>query len=168
MEESPSGIPIILGRDVIHGHETVLPVPLALSAGFNPQTIYEAYRCVAKEAANDGIHWAFSPMIDISRDPRWGRCVEGIGEDPYLGERVAEAVIKGFQGDDYTAWDSIAACAKHYVGYGAVEGGRDYGKAEISDYTLRNYYLKPFRAAVKNGLATVMSSFILQLSGNLR
>mgnify|MGYP000015276408 FL=1 len=159
VEESPSGIPIILGRDVIHGHETVLPVPLALSAGFNPQTIYEAYRCVAKEAANDGIHWAFSPMIDISRDPRWGRCVEGIGEDPYLGERVAEAVIKGFQGDDYTAWDSIAACAKHYVGYGAVEGGRDYGKAEISDYTLRNYYLKPFRAAVKNGLATVMSSF---------
>lgn len=168
VEESPSGIPIILGRDVIHGHETVLPVPLALSVGFNPQTIYEAYRCVAKEAANDGIHWAFSPMIDISRDPRWGRCVEGIGEDPYLGERVAEAVIKGFQGDDYTAWDSIAACAKHYVGYGAVEGGRDYGKAEISDYTLRNYYLKPFRAAVKNGLATVMSSFILQLSGNLR
>lgn len=159
VEESPTGIPVIIGRDVIHGHNTVLPIPLALAAGFNPKNVKDGYRMVAKEASNDGIHWAFSPMIDISRDPRWGRCVEGIGEDPYLGERMAEAAVEGFQGDDYSKRDSIAACAKHYIGYGAVEGGRDYGKAEISDYTLRNYYVKPFRAAVNAGLATVMNSF---------
>lgn len=159
VEESPSGIPLIFGRDVIHGHNTVLPVPLALAASFNPELVRQGYRCVAKEAANDGVQWAFSPMIDISRDPRWGRCIEGIGEDPYLGERMAEAVVRGFQGEDYTRNDGIAACAKHYIGYGAVEGGRDYGKAEISDYTLRNCYLKPFKAAVKAGLGTVMNSF---------
>lgn len=159
VEESRMGIPVIFGRDVIHGHNTVLPVPLALAATFNPELVEKSYRCVAKEAANDGIHWAFSPMIDISRDPRWGRCIEGVGEDPYLGEKMAEAVVRGFQGDDYTKKDSIAACAKHYIGYGAVEGGRDYGKAEISDYTLRNYYLKPFKAAVDAGVATVMNSF---------
>lgn len=159
VEESPSGIPIIVGRDVIHGHHTVFPIPLALSASFHPSIVEKGYRFVAREAANDGIHWTFSPMIDISRDPRWGRCIEGIGEDPYLGERIAEAAVKGFQGSDPEARDSIAACAKHYIGYGASEGGRDYAKTEISDYSLRNYYLKPFRAAVNAGLATVMSSF---------
>ncbi len=159
VEESRLGIPVIFGRDVIHGHNTVLPIPLALSATFNPELVEKSYRCVAKEAAVDGIHWAFSPMIDISRDPRWGRCIEGIGEDPCLGEQMAKAVVKGFQGNDYKKRDSIAACAKHYIGYGATEGGRDYGKAEISDYTLRNYYIKPFKAAVEAGVATVMSSF---------
>ena len=159
VEEGPSGIPILFCRDVIHGHNTVLPIPLALSATFNPELIEEGYRMVAEEAANDGIHLAFSPMIDISRDPRWGRCIEGIGEDPYLGEKVAAAIVRGFQGNDYKRRDSIAACAKHYIGYGAVEGGRDYGKSEISDYTLRNYYLKPFRAAVNAGVAAVMNSF---------
>ena len=159
VEESRAGIPLIIGRDVIHGHNTVFPIPLAQSATFNPKLTEEAYRCTAKEAANDGIQWSFAPMIDISRDPRWGRCVEGIGEDPYLGERMAEAVVKGFQGDDYGSPESVAACAKHYIGYGAVEGGRDYVKAEISDYTMRNYYLKPFRAAVNAGAATVMNSF---------
>ena len=159
IEEGPHGIPVIFGRDVIHGHNTVLPVPLALSATFNPALVKDGYKCIAKEAANDGIHWAFSPMIDISRDPRWGRCIEGIGEDPYLGEKMASAIVDGFQGEDYSKKDSIAACAKHYIGYGAAEGGRDYVKAEISDYTLRNYYLKPFKAAVKSKVATVMNAF---------
>lgn len=158
-KESSSGIPVIVGRDVIHGHKTVLPIPLALSAMFHPAAAKEAYRCIAREAAKEGIHWTFSPMMDISRDPRWGRCIEGFGEDPYLAERMAEAVVRGFQGDDLEKPDSIAACAKHYICYGAVEGGRDYGHAEVSDYTLRNYYLRPFRAAVNAGIATVMNSF---------
>lgn len=159
VEQSPMGIPLIFGRDVIHGHHTVLPIPLAEAASFNTELIEKSYRAVAEEAANDGVHWTFSPMIDISRDPRWGRCIEGFGEDPYLTSEMGKAAIRGFQGDDYKKADSIAACAKHYLGYGAVEGGRDYGKAEISDYTLRNYYLKPFKAAVDTGVATVMNSF---------
>ncbi len=159
VEESEAKIPIIFGRDVIHGHRTVMPIPLAQTATFNPELAKKAYRCVAKEAANDGVHWSFSPMIDISRDPRWGRCIEGIGEDPHLGGKMAAAVTEGFQGEDYSAPDSLAACAKHYIGYGAVEGGRDYNLAEISDYTLRNVYLKTFKAAVEAGIATVMNSF---------
>ncbi len=159
VEESESGIPLIFGRDVIHGHRTVMPIPLAQAASFNPELTREAYRCVAKEATNDGIHWTFSPMMDISRDPRWGRCIEGNGEDPYLGAKMAEAAIRGFQGTDPAATDSIAACAKHYIGYGASEGGRDYNTTEITDYTLRNIYLKPFKAAVDAGVATVMNSF---------
>lgn len=159
VEESPTGIPLIFGRDVIHGHHTVLPIPLAIAAGFDTELLQKAYRAVAEEAASDGVHWTFSPMIDISRDPRWGRCIEGFGEDPYLTSAMGKAAIRGFQGNDYKNIDSIAACAKHYLGYGAVEGGRDYGKTEISDYTLRNYYLRPFRAAVDEGVATVMNSF---------
>lgn len=159
VEESPSGIPIIFGRDVIHGHSIVMSVPLASAASFNPELITEGYRFVAKEAANDGIHWTFSPMMDISRDPRYGRCVEGFGEDPYLSSKMAVASIKGFQGDDLSDKNSIAACAKHYICYGAAEGGRDYANAEVSDYTLRNFYLKPFAESVKCGVATVMSSF---------
>ena len=159
IEESPSHIPVIIGRDVIHGHHTVLPIPLAAAASFNPQIVENAYRAIAEEAANDGIHWTFAPMIDIARDPRWGRCIEGFGEDPYLTSEMGKAVIRGFQGDDNTKRESVAACAKHYLGYGAAEGGRDYGKAEISDYTLRNVYLKPFKAAVESGVATVMNSF---------
>ena len=159
VEESETKIPLIFGRDVIHGHRTVMPNPLAQAASFNPELTRRAYRCVAKEAANDGVHWTFSPMVDISRDPRWGRCIEGIGEDPYLGGKMAEAAVKGFQGEDYSSRENIAACAKHYIGYGAVEGGRDYNTAEISDYTLRNVYLKPFKAAVDAGVATVMNSF---------
>lgn len=159
VEESRTGIPVIFGRDVIHGHNTVLPVPLALSATFNGELVEKSYRLIAKEAAIDGIHWAFSPMIDISRDPRWGRCIEGIGEDPYLGETMAKAVVRGFQGQNHEKPDSLAACAKHYIGYGAAEGGRDYAKTEITDYTLRNFYLKPFKAATESGVASVMSSF---------
>lgn len=153
LEESPSGIPLIYGRDAIHGHETVLPIPLALAASFNPEIIYEGYRAVAKEAAKDCVHWTFTPMLDISHDPRWGRCVEGPGEDPYLGTKMAEAIVKGFQDE------GVAACAKHYIGYAAGEGGRDYYNTEITDYTLRNTYLRPFKAAVDAGVATVMNSF---------
>lgn len=159
VEQSPTGIPLIFGRDVIHGHSVVLPIPLAGAASFNTELLEKAYRAVAEEAANDGVHWTFSPMIDISRDPRWGRCIEGFGEDPHLTSEMGKAVIRGFQGDDYKNTASIAACAKHYLGYGAVEGGRDYGKTEISDYTLRNYYLRPFKAAVETDVATVMNSF---------
>lgn len=160
VEKSPSGIPMIYGRDVIHGHHVVMPIPLASAASFNPEATREAYRYTAEDAANDGVHWTFSPMMDISRDPRWGRCIEGFGEDPYLASKMAVASVKGFQGDDLKDKNSIAACAKHYIGYGASEGGRDYSKAEIADYTLRNYYLKPFASAVKEGkVATVMSSF---------
>lgn len=159
IEESPTGIPLIFGRDVIHGHHTVMPIPLAAAAGFDVEVIQQAYRAVAEEAANEGVHWTFSPMIDIARDPRWGRCIEGFGEDPYLTSEMGKAVIRGFQGEDNKKTGSVAACAKHYLGYGAVEGGRDYGKAEIGEYTLRNYYLKPFKAAVDADVATVMNSF---------
>ena len=159
VEESPSGIPIIFGRDVIHGHRTVLPIPLGMAASFNFDLIEECYRDIAEEAMNDSIHWTFTPMLDLARDPRWGRIIEGAGEDPLVGASMAKAVVRGVQGDDLTARDSMLACAKHYVGYGAAEGGRDYHRAEISDYTLYNYYLPAFRAAVKAGAKTVMSSF---------
>lgn len=151
-EQSRSKIPVIIGRDVIHGHRTVMPAPLALAATFNTELAEKAYNCIAEEAAVDGIQWSFSPMLDISRDPRWGRCVESLGEDPYLGAQMASAVVKGFQKC------GIAACAKHYIGYSATEGGRDYGKSEISDYTLRNTYLPPFKAAIDAGLDMDMAS----------
>ena len=159
VEESPSGIPILFGRDVIHGHRTVLPIPLAMAASFNPEKVGECYHDVAEEAMNESVHWTFTPMLDLARDPRWGRIIEGCGEDPYVGARMAEAIVKGLQGEDLTAKDSMLACAKHFVGYGAAEGGRDYHRAEISDYTLYNYYLPAFRAAVNAGAKTVMCSF---------
>ncbi|MGM9635406.1 MAG: glycoside hydrolase family 3 N-terminal domain-containing protein [Candidatus Avispirillum sp.] len=159
VEESRLGIPLICGRDVIHGHYTVLPIPLALAASFDFDAIRECYSDVAREAARDGIQWAFTPMLDLARDPRWGRIIEGPGEDPYVGEKLAEAVVKGLQGDDPSSEQSVAACAKHYIGYGAAEGGRDYHKTEITDYTLRNFYLPAFRSAVDSGALTVMNSF---------
>ncbi len=159
VEESPNGIPVIFGRDVIHGHHTVLPIPLATAASFDPEQVKECYRDVAKEARRDGVHWTFAPMLDLSRDPRWGRCIEGPGEDGFLAGHMAKAVVEGFQGDDLTKPDAMAACAKHYIGYGASEGGRDYHRTEISDYTLRNCYLPAFRSAVDSGVQTVMSSF---------
>lgn len=159
VEESPSGIPVLFGRDVIHGHRTVLPIPLGMTASFNFDLIEECYHDVAEEAMNDSVHWTFTPMLDLARDPRWGRVIEGTGEDPYLGTCMAKAVVRGLQGDDLAAKDSMLACAKHYVGYGAAEGGRDYHRAEVSDYSLYNYYLPAFRAAVKAGAKTVMSSF---------
>ena len=159
VEESPSGIPILLGRDVIHGHRTVLPIPLAMAASFDFEKIEACYRDIAREATNDSVHWTFTPMLDLARDPRWGRIIEGAGEDPLVASHMAKAVVKGVQGDDIAAKDSMLACAKHYVGYGAAEGGRDYHRAEISDYSLYNYYLPAFRAAVEAGVKTVMSSF---------
>ena len=159
VEESRMGIPMIYGRDVIHGHRVVYPLPLASASAFNDELIEKCYRNIAEEAAADGIRWTFSPMLDLCHDPRWGRIVEGPGEDPYVGAQMAKAVVKGFQGDDLTDKKSVVACAKHYLGYGFSEGGRDYFRTEISDATLQNYVVPAFRAAVDEGVATVMSSF---------
>ena len=159
VEESRLGIPLIFGRDVIHGHHTVFPLPLAMASSFNDELVKTAYRDIASEAALDHIHWTFTPMLDLSRDPRWGRCVESPGEDPYLGARMATAMVSGIQGDSLSDESSIAACAKHYIGYGASEGGRDYHHTDISEPSLHNYYLPAFNAAVKAGAQTVMNSF---------
>ncbi len=159
VEESPDGIPILFGRDVIHGHRTVFPIPLAMAASFNPELVCRCYRDTAIEATNDGVHWTFTPMLDLCHDPRWGRIIEGTGEDPYVGAGIAKAVVEGLQGDNLSNKDSMLACAKHFIGYGASEGGRDYHRTEISDYSLFNYYLPAFRAAIKAGALTVMSSF---------
>lgn len=159
IEESRCGIPLIFGRDVIHGHKTVFPIPLAMACSFDEKLISESYRAIAEEAAGDGIHWAFTPMLDMCHDPRWGRVIEGPGEDPYIGVLLANGVVKGLQGDDLSANDSVVACAKHFIGYGASESGIDYHRAEISDYSLYNMYLPAFRAAVDAGVRTVMSSF---------
>lgn len=159
VEESPLGIPMIFGRDVIHGHRTVYPIPLASAASFDGELVEKCYRDIANEAANDSIHWTFAPMLDLSRDPRWGRIIEGPGEDPFLGAYMAKAHVKGFQGENVADKDSLVACAKHFIGYGASESGRDYHRTEISDYSLYNDYLPAFRAAVDAGVGTVMSSF---------
>ena len=159
VEESPSGIPLIFGRDVIHGHRVAYPIPLAMAASFNYPLIEECYRDIAVEASNDSVHWSFAPMLDLCHDPRWGRIIEGAGECPYVGAQMASAVVKGFQGEDLGGQDSIAACAKHFIGYGASEGGRDYHHTEISDYNLYNYYVPAFRSAIEAGAATVMASF---------
>lgn len=159
IEESPHHIPLLFGRDVIHGHRTVYPIPLAMAASFDFDLIQHCYRNIAVEAANESVHWSFAPMLDLARDPRWGRIIECPGEDPLLGKKMAEAVVNGFQGDDLKAEGALLACAKHFIGYGAAEGGRDYHHTEISDYGLYNYYLPAFREAVNNGVATVMSAF---------
>ncbi len=159
VENSRCKIPVIFGRDVIHGHKTVYPIPLAMACSFNNDLVEKCYRATAKEAANDGIQWSFAPMIDLSRDPRWGRIIEGPGEDPFVGASFAKSAVKGFMGEKLSDKDSVVACAKHYIGYGASEGGRDYHRTEISDYTLYNFYLPAFRAAVNAGVGTVMSSF---------
>lgn len=159
VEESRLGIPMIYGRDVIHGHRTVFPIPLASAAAFNDELLEACYRDIGEEAAADGIHWTFSPMLDRCCDPRWGRVIEGPGEDPFVGAQMAKACVKGFQGESLESADSLVACAKHYIGYGASEGGRDYHGTEISDATLHNLYVPAFRAAVEVGVGTVMSSF---------
>lgn len=159
IEESPHHIPLLFGRDVIHGHRTVYPIPLAMAASFDFDLIQHCYRNIAVEATNESVHWSFAPMLDLARDPRWGRIIECPGEDPLLGKKMANAVVNGLQGDDLKAEGSLLACAKHFIGYGAAEGGRDYHHTEISDYSLYNYYLPSFREAVNNGVATVMSAF---------
>src|SRR5579864_1891883 len=152
-------IPLILGYDVIHGYRTIFPVPLASAGSFDMPLIERAERVAAKESTASGIKWTFAPMVDIARDPRWGRIVEGAGEDPYLGSMVAVARTKGFQGNSMADPESVVACAKHYVAYGAVEGGRDYNTADISEQLLREVYLPPFHAAVNAGVGTLMSAF---------
>lgn len=159
VEETRLGIPVIFARDVIYGQSTVLPIPLAQACSWNPSLVEHAYSMVAREAASLGVHWTFAPMLDIVRDPRWGRVIESSGEDPYLISQFAKAVVRGFQGDDPSAPDRLLACAKHFVGYGAAEGGRDYDTTEISDNSLHNVYLPPFKAAVEAGVTTLMSGF---------
>ena len=159
VEQSRLKIPLILGFDVIHGYRTVFPVPIASTGSFDLPLLEEAERISAKEATASGVKWVFAPMVDIARDPRWGRIVEGIGEDPYLGAQVAAAKVRGFQGKNMGNPDSVVACAKHYVAYGAVEGGRDYNTADISEQLLREVYLPPFKGAVDAGVGTLMSAF---------
>src|ERR1700693_2360947 len=159
MEKSRLHIPILFGLDVIHGFKTEFPIPLGLASTWDPTIVEKASRVAAMEAAADGIRWTFSPMVDIARDARWGRMAEGAGEDPFLGSAMAAAFVRGHQGSRLDAPDSIAACAKHYVGYGAAEGGRDYNSTEISEHTLRQFYMPPFHAAVDAGAASLMSAF---------
>jgi beta-glucosidase len=159
IEENRLGIPLIMGRDVIHGFRTIFPIPLGQAATWDPELVKDCARIAAREAAFAGFQWTFAPMMDIARDSRWGRIAEGFGEDPYLASVMAAAMVRGFQGDNLSAPDTIAACAKHYVGYGAGEGGRDYDTANIPEGLLRDVYLPPFNAAVKAGVATIMTSF---------
>jgi beta-glucosidase len=159
VENSRLKIPMLFGYDVIHGYRTMFPVPLAEAASFDLAAIEQSARIAAREAAAAGQHWTFAPMVDIARDARWGRIAEGAGEDPYLGARVAAARVRGFQGQDLTAVDTIAACAKHYAAYGFAEAGRDYNTVDISENTLQNVVLPPFKAAVDAGVLTVMNSF---------
>jgi beta-glucosidase len=159
MEKSRLHIPILFGLDVIHGHRTTFPVPLAIAASWDPQAAETITRVAAGEARADGIAWVFSPMVDIARDPRWGRIIESNGEDPYLSSTMARAWVKGYQQGDLSKPDSVAACVKHFAAYGAAIAGRDYNAVDMSELTLRQDYLKPYHAAVDAGVATVMTSF---------
>ena len=159
VEETRLGIPIIFGYDVIHGFRTIFPIPLAQAMSWNPELVRQAASVAAKEAWYSGIDWTFAPMIDVARDGRWGRIAEGYGEDPYTTAVFTEASVQGFQGEDMSAPEKLAACLKHFAGYGACEGGRDYGYTEISRQTLWDTYLPPYEAGVKAGAVTVMSAF---------
>ncbi len=159
VEKSRLGIPLIFGHDVIHGFRTMFPVPLGESASWDMEAIERSARIAAIEAAAAGQHWTFAPMVDIARDARWGRIMEGAGEDTYLGSKIAVARVKGFQGDDLSANNTIAACAKHFAAYGFVEAGRDYNTVDLSENTLRNVILPPFKAASDAGVVTFMNSF---------
>ena len=159
MEKSRLHIPIFFGLDVIHGHHTTFPVPLAVAASWDPEAAETVARVAAEEARADGIAWVFSPMVDIARDPRWGRIIESNGEDPYLSSALARAWVKGYQQGDLSKPDSVAACVKHFAAYGAAIAGRDYNAVDMSELTLRQVYLKPYHAAVDAGVATVMTSF---------
>src|SRR5438128_2006710 len=159
VEQSRLHIPLLFGLDVIHGFRTEFPIPLGLASSWDPELVEQTARIAARETSASGVRWTFSPMVDIARDARWGRIAEGSGEDPYLGAALARAYVRGYEGARLDATDSIAACAKHYVGYGAAEGGRDYNAVELSEHTLRQFYLPPFHAAVDAGAATLMSAF---------
>ncbi|MCP4594660.1 MAG: glycosyl hydrolase [bacterium] len=159
VEESRLGIPLIFGLDVIHGYKTIFPIPLAETCSWDPDLVTRAAAVAATEARAAGIHWTFAPMVDIARDPRWGRVAEGAGEDPYLGAVMAAARVRGFQGEDPAAADRLLACAKHFCAYGGAEAGRDYNTVDVSERTLREVYLPPFKAAVDAGVGTFMSAF---------
>src|SRR5690606_1940699 len=159
VEESRLGIPLIFGHDVIHGYRTIFPVPLAEAASWNPALVQESARIAAREASSAGVHWTFAPMVDLARDARWGRIVEGSGEDPYLGSVMAVARVRGFQGSDLSADSTLVATAKHFAAYGGAEGGRDYNTVDISERTLREMYLPPFHAAVDADVGSLMSAF---------
>jgi beta-glucosidase len=160
VEESPSKIPLLFALDVIHGYRTIFPSPLAMASSWEPAVAEQAQAIAAKEARAAGLHWTFGPMLDIARDARWGRIVEGAGEDPYLGAAMAAAQVRGFQGDYPGAPDHVIACAKHFAGYGAADGGRDYDPVYLSEAQLRNVYFPPFQAAVKAGVGTFMSAYM--------
>lgn len=157
--QSRLGIPLIFGLDVIHGYSTIFPVPLGWASSWDPDIVRKAASIAAKEAASEGVHWTFAPMVDIARDPRWGRIAEGAGEDPYLGSAMATAIVEGYQGADLADLDTIVACPKHYVAYGGAEGGRDYNSVDISERVLKEIYLPPFKAAVDAGAGTIMTAF---------
>jgi beta-glucosidase len=159
VEKSRLHIPLLFGLDVIHGFRTEFPIPLGMASTWDPALVEKASHVAAFEASAIGIRWTFSPMVDIARDARWGRIAEGAGEDPYLGSAMAAAYVRGYQGSRLDAPNTMAACAKHFVGYGAAEAGRDYNSTEISEHTLRQFYLPPFHAAVDAGTATLMSAF---------
>ncbi|HEV8658141.1 MAG TPA: glycoside hydrolase family 3 N-terminal domain-containing protein [Thermoanaerobaculia bacterium] len=159
VEESRLKIPLLFAHDVIHGFRTIFPIPLGIASTWDPSAAELAARIAAREASASGIRWTFAPMVDIARDPRWGRVAEGAGEDPYLGAAMAVAYVRGFQGKDVSAPDSILACAKHFAAYGAAEAGRDYNSVDMSERMLREVYLPPFKAAVDAGVWTIMTAF---------
>ena len=159
VEESRLGIPLLVSRDVIHGFRTIFPIPIGMAATFDPAIVEKGARVSAIEATASGVRWTFSPMLDIARDPRWGRVAEGSGEDPYLDVQMGVAMVKGYQGEDFSDPTSMAACIKHFVGYGAAEGGRDYNTTMISERSLRNTYFPAFKACVDAGALTLMTSF---------
>jgi beta-glucosidase len=159
IEKSRLGIPLLVGRDIIHGFKTIFPIPLGQAASFEPEIAEAGARIAATEAREKGVNWTFAPMIDISRDARWGRIAESLGEDPYLTALMGAAMVKGFQGKNLSGSSSVAACLKHFFGYGAAEGGRDYNSTNIPAQLLRNVYLEPFKKSVEAGAATVMTSF---------
>ncbi len=160
VEQSRLHIPLLFGYDVIHGFRTIYPVPIAMAASWDPAVAQKAQTMAAREARATGIQWTFAPMVDIARDPRWGRIMEGAGEDPFLGSRMAEAQVKGFQGAYLGAPDHIMACVKHFAGYGAASGGRDYEESNISDEQLWNVYFPPFHAALEAGAGSIMSAYM--------
>jgi beta-glucosidase len=159
LKESRLGIPLIIGRDVIHGFKTIFPIPLGQAASFDPQLVEDGARVSAIEARETGVNWTFAPMLDISRDARWGRIAESLGEDPYLAGQLGAAMVKGFQGKGLSDPTAIAACVKHFIGYGAAEGGRDYNSTNIPIHALKNVYLVPFKKAIEAGAASLMTSF---------
>ena len=159
VEETRLGIPLLFGRDVLHGYRTIFPIPLAQGASFDPELVQAAAGIAAAEAAAHGVDWTFTPMVDVARDPRWGRVAESPGEDPHLISVLGAAMVRGFQGADPAAPDRIAACAKHFAGYGAVEAGKDYNTTYIPGGLLREVYLPPFQACVEAGVLSVMTGF---------